>query len=152
MKAKIKKTGETVEVYHEPNHGQVTNIYKEAVFVNGRMWEEDELDFSVNSKTKEEDLEEESDVDKWVNIVKKHYTMLPELLYPKPFEIILDNVEATARFFYNKAKEQAKSDCKIERQKTIENACEWLDRYFENKVFKTQRETIINDFKEYMEE
>ena len=59
MKAKIKKTGEAVEVYHEPNHGQVTNIYKEAVFVNGRMWEEDELDFSVNSKTKEADLEKE---------------------------------------------------------------------------------------------
>lgn len=61
MKAKIKKTGETVEVYHESNHGQVTNIYKEAVFFNYRMWEEDELDFSVNSKTKEMDLEKEFD-------------------------------------------------------------------------------------------
>ena len=28
----------------------------------------------------------------------------------------------------------------------------WLDRYFENKVFKTQREAIIKDFKEYMED
>lgn len=33
-----------------------------------------------------------------------------------------------------------------------DKACEWLDRYFENKVFKTQRESIINDFKKYMEE
>ena len=34
----------------------------------------------------------------------------------------------------------------------LDKACEWLDRYFENKVFKTQRELIINDFKKYMEE
>lgn len=34
----------------------------------------------------------------------------------------------------------------------IEKACNWLDRYFENKVFKTQKESIINDFKECMEE
>ena len=59
MKAKIIKTGEIVEVYHEPQHSQTTNIYKEAVFVNGRMWKEDELDFSINSESKEVDLEKE---------------------------------------------------------------------------------------------
>ena len=59
MKAKIIKTGEIVEVYHEPQHGQITNIYKESVFVNGRMWEEDELDFSINSESKEVDLDKE---------------------------------------------------------------------------------------------
>ena len=59
MKAKIIKTGEIVEVYHESQHGQTTNIYKEAVLLNGRMWDEDELDFSINSKSKNVDLEKE---------------------------------------------------------------------------------------------
>ena len=45
MKARVIKTGEMVDVYHEPQHGQVTNIYKESILVNGRMWSEDELDF-----------------------------------------------------------------------------------------------------------
>lgn len=45
MKAKVKETGEIVDVYHEPQHGQITNIYKESVFVNGRIWTEDELEF-----------------------------------------------------------------------------------------------------------
>jgi hypothetical protein len=49
MKAKVIKTGEIVEVYHEPQHGQTTNIYKECVLVNGRMWPEDELDFYVKT-------------------------------------------------------------------------------------------------------
>jgi hypothetical protein len=48
MKAKVIKTGETVHVYHEPQHGQ-TNIYKESVLVNGRMWTEDELDFCAKT-------------------------------------------------------------------------------------------------------
>ena len=49
MKAKVIKTGEMVDVYHEPQHGQITNIYKESVLVNGRMWTEDELDFCVKT-------------------------------------------------------------------------------------------------------
>ena len=49
MKAKVIKTEEIVDVYHESQHGQVTNIYKESVFVNGRMWSEDELDFYVKA-------------------------------------------------------------------------------------------------------
>lgn len=57
MKARVIKTGEIVIVYHEPQHGQITNIYKEAVLLNGRMWTEDELDFSINSKLKEVDIE-----------------------------------------------------------------------------------------------
>lgn len=49
MKAKVIKTGEIVDVYHESQHGQVSNIYKESVLVNGRMWSEDELDFCVKA-------------------------------------------------------------------------------------------------------
>ena len=49
MKAKVIKTGEIVEVYHEPQHGQTTNIYKECVLLNGRMWSEDELDFCIKT-------------------------------------------------------------------------------------------------------
>lgn len=56
MKARIKKTGELVDVYHEPQHGQITNIYKESVLVNLRMWEEDELEFIYSDK---EDLIDE---------------------------------------------------------------------------------------------
>lgn len=58
MKAKVIKTGEIVDVYYEPQHGQVSNIYKESVFVNGRMWQENELEFI---ESKEVDLEKEID-------------------------------------------------------------------------------------------
>ena len=56
MKAKVIKTGEVVDVYHEPQHGQITNIYKESVFVNGRMWTENELNFSVKANEVPEKL------------------------------------------------------------------------------------------------
>ncbi len=69
MKAKVIKTGEIVEVYHEPQHGQVSNIYKESVLVNGRMWEEDELDFSINSESKKVDLD-----DKIHDYINTHYS------------------------------------------------------------------------------
>ena len=49
MKAKVIETGEIVDVYHEPQHGQKTNIFKEAVLVNGRTWQEDELEFEQNT-------------------------------------------------------------------------------------------------------
>ena len=49
MKAKVIKTGEIIDVYHEPQHGQVSNIYKESVLINGRMWSEEELDFFVKA-------------------------------------------------------------------------------------------------------
>ena len=45
MKARIKKTGEIVDVYHESQHGTPKMIYKESVLVNSRMWTEDELEF-----------------------------------------------------------------------------------------------------------
>lgn len=56
MKAKVIKTGEIVDVYHESQHGQITNIYKESVLVNGRMWTEDELDFSIKTNEAPEKL------------------------------------------------------------------------------------------------
>ena len=59
MKARIKETGEIVDVYHEPQHGQITNIYKESVFVNGRIWTEDELIFLDVPEDEESDLEQE---------------------------------------------------------------------------------------------
>jgi len=45
MKARVKKTGEQVDVYHEPQHGQMKLVYKEALLVNGRTFTEDELEF-----------------------------------------------------------------------------------------------------------
>lgn len=50
MKAIVIETGEIVEVYREPQHGKATDIFKEAVFVNGRMWEEYELDFCIEAE------------------------------------------------------------------------------------------------------
>ena len=48
MKAKIIKTGEIVDVYLETQYGQTSCIYKESVLVNGRIWNEDELDFKCD--------------------------------------------------------------------------------------------------------
>ncbi len=45
MIARAKKTGEQVDVYHEPQHGQMKLVYKEALLVNGRTFTEDELEF-----------------------------------------------------------------------------------------------------------
>lgn len=53
MKARIKKTGEIVEVYHETQHGTSKMIYKESVFVNSRMWTEDELEMLTNNEKDE---------------------------------------------------------------------------------------------------
>ena len=50
MKAKVIETGEIVEVYREPQHGQVSSIFKEAVFFNGRIWNENELDFCIEAE------------------------------------------------------------------------------------------------------
>ena len=49
MKARIKKTGEIVEVYHETQHGTPKMIYKESVLVNSRMWTEDELELLTDN-------------------------------------------------------------------------------------------------------
>lgn len=84
MKAKIIETGEIVEVYHEQQHGQTTNIYKEAVLLNGRMWTEDELDFSINL-----DLEEE------VKYILNQYYYFPEESIDIPTVIRI-----TAKHFY----------------------------------------------------
>lgn len=62
MKAKIKETGEIVDVYHEPQHGQTANIYKESVFTNVRIWTEDELVFLDASEGEEVDLKKELEI------------------------------------------------------------------------------------------
>lgn len=53
MKARIRKTGEIVEVYHETQHGTSKMIYKESVLVNSRMWTEDELEPLTNNEKDE---------------------------------------------------------------------------------------------------
>ena len=58
MKAKIKKTGEIVEVYHETQHGTQEMIYKESVLVNSRMWTEDELELLTNNDEHWQDVRE----------------------------------------------------------------------------------------------
>ena len=58
MKARIKKTGELIDVYRE-----LINTYKESVFVNPRMWEEDELEFTYSDK---EEL-----IDEIISLTKK---------------------------------------------------------------------------------
>lgn len=88
MKAKVIKTGEIVEVYYEPQQGQITNIYKEAVFVNGRMWEEDELDFSINSEPKEVDLE------------KEFYDFLDTLIGKDNGHLSEDELFSIAKYFF----------------------------------------------------
>ena len=64
MKARIKKTDEIVDVYHVPQHGCVTNIYEESVWVNARRWEEDELEFIPYS-------EKEELIDEIISLTKK---------------------------------------------------------------------------------
>ena len=83
MKAKIKETGEIVDVYHEPQHGQITNIYKESVFVNDTIWTEDKLIFLNASEVEEVNLETE--IHLWNNVI-------PEIRY--------DDVKRIAEYFY----------------------------------------------------
>lgn len=39
-------------------------------------------------------------LEKWVEIIKKHYTTMRGF-HPETYKIILDDIEATARFFYD---------------------------------------------------
>lgn len=71
MKAKIIKTGEIVEVYHEPQHGQQTVIYKEAIFVNGRMFTENELDFMFDEETHWQDVRERAAIAAMQSLIYK---------------------------------------------------------------------------------
>ena len=137
MKAKVIKTGEIVEVYHEPQHGQTTNIYKECVLLNGRMWPEDELDFCI--KTSE----------------------APEKIYLE--KVYPDNGVLPNGLNYN----QSPNDIEYVRKDAfIEKVCEYFHRGLENtKVIDDYRnilvrgiqasytsvEEFIEDFKKYME-
>jgi len=102
MEAKIKKTGEIVDVYHESQHSQVSNIYKESVFVNGRMWKESELEFI---ESKEVDLEKEikNEIDNLSNL----YCYMEDLfngneeegVYPIPEKVTNELFEFAKHFF-----------------------------------------------------
>ena len=54
------------------------------------------------------------DLEKWVEIIKKHYTTMRSF-HPETYKIILDDIEATARFFYDlgfkKAMEEPDCTC-----------------------------------------
>jgi len=138
MKAKIIKTGEMVDVYHEPQHGQITNIYKECVLVNGRMWTEDELNFCMKANE------------------------APEKIYVDS-NAIGENISTTVdtkRQDYPTCTEYIRTDAFIEK------ACEYFRRGLEDtKVIDDYRnilvrgiqasytsvEEFIENFKEYIE-
>lgn len=42
----------------------------------------------------------ENDLEKWVEIIKKHYTTMRGF-HPETYKITFGNIEATARFFYD---------------------------------------------------
>lgn len=80
MKARVKKTGEIVEVYHETQHGQVSNIYKESVFVNGRMFEESELEFdNIYFMMNDDNLHFSITNDEMLSLYDKKYEELMKL-------------------------------------------------------------------------
>lgn len=96
MKAKIIKTGEIVEVYHEPQHGQVSNIYKESVLVNGRVWQENEIEFI---ESKEVDFERE--LSKYVsNGIHRFFPNVDDDYCKMESFIWQDYVIETAKYFF----------------------------------------------------
>ena len=40
------------------------------------------------------------DLEKWVKIIKKHYTIMKGF-HPETYKITLDDIEAVSRFFYD---------------------------------------------------
>lgn len=126
MKAKVIKTGEVVDVYHEPQHGQITNIYKESVLVNSRMWTEDELDFSVK-----------------VNEAQKKIYLNP---------LLMEDGESIVR----RCTFERQRDSQIEYTRTdafIERACDYLQKNLWKVVLEENefRQRFVTDFKNYME-
>ena len=122
MKARIIKTGEMVDVYHEAQHGQITNIYKESVLVNGRMWTEDELDFCVKANE------------------------APEKIYLQENTTTDCYGEFWPEWFESRAK-----DSDIEYTRTdafIEKACSWLENNLRGIVGGS---IYMEDFRKYME-
>jgi len=57
MKAKVKATNEIVDVFHLTQRGQITGLYKELTFLEGRMWTEDELDFNIDDSIQFDSIE-----------------------------------------------------------------------------------------------
>lgn len=140
MKAKVIKTGEVVDVYHEPQHGQITNIYKESVFVNGRMWTEDELDFSVKA----------NDAPEKIYISNFDIEALPknEQLSERWYEVRTQDtdieytrtdafMEKAEKFFEENIKEE---ECKI-------GCSEWTELRSDYKSL----DSFISAFRKYME-
>lgn len=140
MKAKVKATGEIVDVYIETQHGQVENVYKESTLVGGRMWLDDDLVFIKEPVS--DDLEEE--INEYISILTERNGNFPKLTRL--------GFRTIAHHFSNWQKE-----------KDIQKACEWLDGVIYNYLdtgsigdFETLRgvnnEKFIEDFKKAMDE
>jgi len=125
MKARVIKTGEMVDVYHEPQHGQITNIYKESVLVNGRMWTEDELDFCVKANEAPEKIHIQPNAhDRW-------------------FEGAVPNGLPNGLFVEY-----------VRKESIVEKVCEWFNGHFEDIGLEWLRgynaDEVIENFKEYI--
>lgn len=82
MKARIKTTGEIVDVYHETQHGTPKMIYKESVLVNSRMWAEDELEL----------LNQNNDNEHWQDVRERAAIAAMQGLLANP-NLVYDNSE-----------------------------------------------------------
>ena len=129
MKAKVIKTGEVVDVYHEPQHGQITNIYKESVLVNGRMWTEDELEFSVKANE------------------------APERIY------LLSTPNRMLDGWYRDKSSIPSSFKQVEYTRTdafIDDACKWLKEnayfYVNDYTGSLNEDKLVEDFRKYWKE
>jgi fibrillarin-like rRNA methylase len=81
MKARIKKTGEIVDVYHESQHGTPKMIYKESVLVNSRMWTEDELELLNEEYDHWQDVRERAAIAVMQTLIAKLYDTKSNYLF-----------------------------------------------------------------------
>lgn len=72
--------------------------------------------------TKKNETMNENDLEKWVEIIKKHYAIMSGF-HPETYKITLGDIEATARFFYDlglkKAMEEKPTVYEIEDGKKL---------------------------------
>lgn len=73
------------------------------------------------------------DLEKWVKIIKKHYTIMKGF-HPETYKITLDDIEAVSRFFYdlglkksNVENEQKPAEWSEDDKNIISDAEVWLD-------------------------
>jgi hypothetical protein len=86
MKAKIRKTGEIVDVYYVAQHGSSKIIYEESVLVNSRRWTEDELELIFNDE----------DVKHWQDVKERAAIAALQGLLANP-ELVWHNTDCEER-------------------------------------------------------